>query len=254
MFIGHFGLAFAARRATPRLSLGTAFLAAQFLDLLWPTLLLVGAEAVRIQPGATAVTPLAFDHYPWSHSLLMVIAWSIALGGGYGVLRRNVRGAVVVGLLVLSHWLLDALVHEPDLPLAPGVGTLVGLGLWNSRAGTLLAEVPIFLIGVWLYARSTRALDRIGVWLYARATQARDRVGRFGLLGLVAFLALIHAGNLYGPPPPSVTAIAWVGQAQWLLVLWAYWVDAHRRPLPAWSTAGVPLPIDADQGSAIPPR
>jgi hypothetical protein len=126
------------------------------------------------------------------------------------------RGGVIVGLLVLSHWLLDALVHEPDLPLAPGIGTLVGLGLWNSRAGTLLAEVPIFLIGVWLYARSTRALDRIGT---------------FGLAGLVLFLVLVYVGNLSGPPPPSVTAIAWVGQAQWLLVAWAYWVDAHRASL-----------------------
>ena len=216
MFIGHFGLAFAARRSTPRLSLGTAFLAAQFLDLLWPTLLLVGAESVRIQPGATAVTPLLFEHYPWSHSLLMTIAWSIAVGGIYGAMRGNLRGAVIVGLLVLSHWLLDALVHEPDLPLAPGVGTLVGLGLWNSRAGTLLAEVPIFLIGVWLYARGTRALDRIGT---------------FGLVGLVLFLVLVYAANLSGPPPPGVTAIAWVGQAQWLLVAWAYWVDGHRASL-----------------------
>jgi len=216
MFIGHFGLAFAARRSTPRLSLGTAFLAAQFLDLLWPTLLLVGAESVRIQPGATAVTPLLFEHYPWSHSLLMTIAWSIAVGGIYGAMRGNLRGAVIVGLLVLSHWLLDALVHESDLPLAPGVGTLVGLGLWNSRAGTLLAEVPIFLIGVWLYARGTRALDRIGT---------------FGLVGLVLFLVLVYAANLSGPPPPGVTAIAWVGQAQWLLVAWAYWVDGHRASL-----------------------
>ena len=216
MFIGHFGLAFAARRSTPRLSLGTAFLAAQFLDLLWPTLLLVGAESVRIQPGATAVTPLLFEHYPWSHSLLMTIAWSIAVGGIYGAMRGNLRGAVIVGLLVLSHWLLDALVHEPDLPLAPGVGTLVGLGLWNSRAGTLLAEVPIFLIGVWLYGRGTRALDRIGT---------------FGLVGLVLFLVLVYAANLSGPPPPGVTAIAWVGQAQWLLVAWAYWVDGHRASL-----------------------
>ena len=218
MFIGHFGLAFAARRATPRLSLGTAFLAAQFLDLLWPTLLLLGAETVRIQPGATAVTPLAFEHYPWSHSLLMVLVWAFAVGGVYGWMRGQLRGAVIVGLLVLSHWLLDALVHEPDLPLAPGVGTLVGLGLWNSRAGTLLAEVPIFLIGVWLYARSTRALDRIGA---------------FGFVGLVLFLALVYVANLSGPPPPSVAAIAWVGQAQWLLVAWAYWVDAHRASLRA---------------------
>ena len=131
-------------------------------------------------------------------------------------MRGNLRGAVIVGLLVLSHWLLDALVHEPDLPLAPGVGTLVGLGLWNSRAGTLLAEGPIFLIGVWLYGRGTRALDRIGT---------------FGLVGLVLFLVLVYAANLSGPPPPGVTAIAWVGQAQWLLVAWAYWVDGHRASL-----------------------
>ena len=214
MFIGHFGLAFAARRAAPRLSLGTTFLAAQWLDLLWPTLLLLGVESVRIEPGATAVTPLVFAHYPVSHSLLMAAAWAAALGAVYGLIRRSFAGSVVVALLVVSHWFLDALVHEPDLPLAPGAGTLVGLGLWNSRAGTLLAEVPMFAIGTWLYARSTRALDGIG---------------RFGFLGLVALLSLVYAGNVFGPPPPSVAAIAWVGQAQWLLVLWAYWIDGHRR-------------------------
>lgn len=218
MFLGHFGVAFAARRATPQLSLGTAFLAAQFLDLLWPTLLLVGAESVRIQPGATAVTPLVFDHYPISHSLLMAIVWGLAVGGAYGALHRRLYPSVVVGLLVLSHWLIDALVHEPDLPLAPGLDTVMGLGLWNSRAGTLFAELPMFFLGVWLYLRGTRPLDR---------------VGRFGLAGLVAFLVLVHVGNVYGPPPPSITAIAWAGQAQWLLVLWAYWVDAHRGPLRA---------------------
>jgi hypothetical protein len=223
MFIGHFGIAFAARRTTPELSLGTTFLAAQLLDLLWPTLLLVGAESVRIQPGATEVTPLVFEHYPYTHSLLLALAWGTALGGVYGLLLRNTRGAIVVGLLVLSHWLLDALVHEPDLPLAPGMGTMVGLGLWNSRAATLIAELPMFFIGVWLYARGTRAVDRIGA---------------FGFIGLVLFLAGVYAANLAGPPPPSVSAIAWAGQAQWLLVAWAYWVDAHREALPSWR----PLP------------
>ena len=215
MFIGHFGIAFAARRCTQQISLGTAFLAAQFLDLLWPTLLLVGVESVRIEPGATEVTPLVFEHYPISHSLLMAGVWALAVAAGYAALRRSLAGSIVVALLVVSHWMLDALVHAPDLPFAPGVDAFAGLGLWNSRAATLLAEVPMFVIGV---------------WLYARGTQARDRIGRFGLLGLVAFLALIHAGNLYGPPPPSVAAIAWVGQAQWLLVLWAFWIDRHRVP------------------------
>jgi membrane-bound metal-dependent hydrolase YbcI (DUF457 family) len=222
MFIGHFGLGFAAKRVAPGVSLGTAFLAAQFLDLLWPTFLLLGMESVRIAPGATAVTPLIFDHYPFSHSLVAALCWGVALGAVYALTTRNTRGAFVVAALVVSHWLLDAIVHAPDLPLAPGVGTMVGLGLWQSKVATMAVEVPIFALGVWLYLRSTRA---------------KDKVGAFGLVGLVSFLALIYVGNLFGDPPPSVTAIAWVGQAQWLLVAWAFWVDAHRdtwryRPLP----------------------
>jgi hypothetical protein len=220
MFIGHFGLALAARRVLPRVSLGTTFLAAQFLDLLWPTLLLLGVETVRIDPGATEVTPLVFEYYPFSHSLLMAAAWGLAIGAGYMAWRRNLVDSVGVGLLVVSHWLLDALVHQPDLPLAPGGSALVGLGLWNSRVATLIAEVPMFVIGVWLYARGTRP---------------RDATGRFGFLGLVMFLALIHAANMAGPPPGNVAAIAWVGQAQWLLVLWAYWVDRHREAVNSWS-------------------
>ena len=218
MFIGHFGLGFAAKRVAPRVSLGTAFLAAQFLDLLWPAFLLLGMESVRIAPGATAVTPLIFDHYPISHSLVAALCWGVALGAVYALTTRNTRGAFIVAGLVVSHWLLDAIVHVPDLPLSPGGGTMIGLGLWQSRAATMAVEVPIFALGVWLYVRSTRA---------------KDKVGAYGLVGLVGFLALIYVGNLFGDPPPSVTAIAWVGQAQWLLVAWAYWVDAHRaRPEP----------------------
>ena len=185
MFIGHFGLGFAAKRVAPQVSLGTAFLAAQWLDLLWPTLLLLGMESVRIAPGATAVTPLVFDHYPLSHSLLAVACWGLALGALYALARGQVRGAVVVGLLVVSHWLLDAIVHVPDLPLAPGLDTMVGLGLWQSRAATLAVEIPIFAVGVWLYATSTEPIGK---------------TGRYGLAGLVAFLAVIYAGNLFGGP------------------------------------------------------
>ncbi len=218
MFLGHFGIGFGARAAAPRASLGTLFLAAQFIDLLWPTLLLLGVERVRIEPGATAVTPLAFEHYPVSHSLLAVAAWALLLALAYGFLRQDRRGALLVGLAVLSHWLLDAVVHQPDLPLYPGSAVLAGLTLWDSLPATLAVEVPLFLIGVWLYLRATRPRDRIGTW---------------GLGGLVGLLAVIYVGNLFGPPPPDVTAIAWVGQLQWLLVLWAYWVDAHRCSISA---------------------
>ena len=215
MFLGHFGVGFAAKRYAPRASLGALFLAAQFIDLLWPTLLLLGVERVSIAPGATVVTPLDFQYYPVSHSLLAVLGWSALVGGAYFALRGARREALVLALLVMSHWFLDALVHRPDLPLAPFGDTRIGLGLWNSMPATLLVEMPLFFAGVWLYARVTRP---------------RDGAGRWGFWGLVGFLLLIQAGNLLGEPPPSVLAIAWVGQAQWLLVLWAFWVDRHREP------------------------
>jgi membrane-bound metal-dependent hydrolase YbcI (DUF457 family) len=212
MFIGHFAVGFGAKRFAPGVSLGTLFLAAQFIDLLWPTLLLLGVERVQIAPGITAFTPLDFEHYPWSHSLLMVVVWGGLFGAVYYALRRDARASVVLAIAVLSHWLLDFFTHRPDLPLWPGA-TRVGLGLWNSVSGTLAIEVGLFVCGVLLYLHSTHACDAVGRW---------------AIWGLVALLGLIYAGNLLGPPPPSVTAIAWVGHAQWLLVAWAYWMDRHR--------------------------
>jgi membrane-bound metal-dependent hydrolase YbcI (DUF457 family) len=218
MFLGHFALGFAAKTAAPRVSLGTLFLGAQLIDLLWPTFLLLGWERVRIEPGATAVTPLVFEHYPYTHSLLAVLLWALLLGGLHWAWRRDRRAAALLGLLVLSHWLLDAVVHRPDLPLLPWGETMAGLRLWFSRPLTLALEVPLFALGVWLYVRATRA---------------RDAAGRWGLAALVLFLGIVYAGNLWGEPPPSVQAIAWVGQLQWLLVVWGWWVDRHRRVMVA---------------------
>jgi hypothetical protein len=218
MFIGHFGVGFGAKPAARKTSLGTLFLASQFIDLLWPTLLLLGVEAVAIVPGATRLTPLEFVSYPISHSLLAVAVWSILFGAAYFSIRRSARGAIVCGALVTSHWLLDALMHQPDLPLIPGGAARVGLGLWNHPAPAIALELLIFAGGLFLYLRSTRSLDR---------------VGSIGLATLVAFLLLVHCSNLLGPPPPSVAAIAWLGHAQWLLVAWAYWVDRHRAPTEA---------------------
>ena len=119
MFIGHFAVALAAKKAAPKTSLGTLILAAQLPDLLWPIFLLLGVEHARISPGATAVTPLDFTSYPLSHSLLADIGWGLLLAGLYLLTRRNLRGGFLLALLVLSHWLLDALSHRPDLPLWP---------------------------------------------------------------------------------------------------------------------------------------
>lgn len=213
MFLGHFGLGLATKAAAPRVSLGTLFLAAQWVDLLWPTLLLVGLERVEIAPGATRVTPLDFVSYPISHSLVAVVGWGLLFGGVYWAARRFARGAVAVAALVVSHWVLDLVVHRPDLPLAPGGGARLGLGLWDSLPATLAVELALFAAGLALYLRRTRAADR---------------TGSLALWGLVAFLLLIYVANLLGPPPPSAAAVAWAGHAQWLLVAWAYWVDRHR--------------------------
>lgn len=214
MFLAHFGVGLGAKAAAPRVSLGTLFVAAQFLDLLWPTLLLLGVESVRIAPGLTPGQPLQFEHYPVSHSLLAVLGWALLLSGGHYAWRRRGGDALVLGAAVLSHWLLDLLVHYPDLPLYPGSSPMLGFAWWSSLPLTLAAEFVLFALGLKFY------LD---------ATRARDAAGRWGLVGLVALLVIIQLSNTFGPPPGDVTALAWSAQAQWILVVWAYWLDRHRQ-------------------------
>ena len=215
MFIGHFAIGFAAKRAAPAVSLGTLFLASQLADLLWPNLVLLGIERFEIQPGATAVTPIDFVSYPISHSLVALCLWAAAFAGLYWALRR--RGPVApltIAAVVLSHWVLDVVTHRPDMPLTLGDGRRVGMGLWNSVAGTVVVETLLFAAGVAAYATITRA---------------RDRIGSIALWLLVGFLFAISLANLASPPPPSTSAVAWTAQAMWLLVLWGYWVDRHRE-------------------------
>lgn len=212
MFIGHFAVGLTGRTATRRPSLGTWFLAVQWLDLVWPLLLMLGLEHVRIDPGNTPVTPLDFYDYPITHSLLTVFGWSIAFGGVYFVVRRDRTAASLLGLGVASHWLLDVATHRPDLPLWPG-GPLVGFYLWRSIPATVAVETAMFAAGIWLYLRTTRA---------------RDRVGHYALWSLVVFLYVAYLANLFGPPPPSQDALAFGALAAWLFVPWAYWIDRHR--------------------------
>lgn len=213
MLLGHYGLALAAKRAVPKTSLGWLTFAAQWLDELWPLLLLAGLERVRVAPGLLAASPLDFSYYPFSHSLLLALGWGVAIAVIFMWWTRQRRGALVIGMLVVSHWLLDLPMHRPDLPLWPGSATRVGFGLWNSIAGTVMVELTFFLGGLVLYARRTVATDRIGRW---------------GLVALVVTLLLVFGGGLAGPPPADVTSLAWGALSLWLVIPWSAWVDRHR--------------------------
>lgn len=191
----------------------SATVAAAFgLDLLWPILLLLGLESVRVNPGDTAFTNLAFDSYPWSHSLVATVVWA-ALAGALGrILYGSARAAVLLGALVASHWVLDFVTHRPDLPLWPG-GPEYGLSLWNSVAGTIVGEGGLYVAGVWLYLRTTRA---------------KDGTGRWALAALLALVGLLWIAQPWSPPPPSATAVAWGALILWVVPFWVAWAERHR--------------------------
>jgi membrane-bound metal-dependent hydrolase YbcI (DUF457 family) len=166
MYLGHYAVALAAKRASPNTSLGTLIAASQFIDIIWPLLVLVGLEKVTIDPGNTVVTPLNFVHYPFTHSLLSVLIWASLFASLYWLISGNRTGTLTVWLAVLSHWALDFFSHAPDLPLYPGSEKMVGLGLWNSLSGTLAFELGIFILGVILYLRTSRPANRTGTFTF----------------------------------------------------------------------------------------
>jgi hypothetical protein len=214
MFIGHFAVAFGAKKYAPQVSLGVLFLACQLADIIWPNLVLLGIEKVEVEPGITVITPLNFLYYPWSHSLVAMLLWSIIFAVLYVVLRRaGTRAAIVIGVVALSHWVLDVLTHRPDMPVTLNSPVRLGAGLWNVPVLAVALELVMFALGVWLYLRHTRAINR---------------KGSIGLWTLVSFLLLVYAASLFGPPPPSVTAVAWSAQALWLVIIWGFWVDRNR--------------------------
>ncbi len=226
MVIGHFGVGFGAKKFAPKISLGILFIAAQFADLLWPTLLLFNVEHVAIRPDLNKNQPLVFTYYPFTHSLLFAIGWSLcfAIAGWY--IYKNFRYAAVLFVCVVSHWILDLIVHFPDLPLYPGNSPKLGFGLWNSMALTACVEGAIFIIGLVFYLQTT---------------VAKNRFGNVGIWILVVLLVLGHIAGLFSPAPASEHAIGWFAQVQWLYVLFAFWVDRNRaireKPTSALKTA-----------------
>jgi membrane-bound metal-dependent hydrolase YbcI (DUF457 family) len=222
MFIGHYALGLAAKRAAPRASLGTLFVAPTLADLLWPIFLLLGWEHSHVVPGPNPFLTLWLDDIPYSHSLFALIVWGALFGflywRGHSRSSGDKRAALVIGLLVVSHWVLDFITHRPDMPLYPG-GPAFGLGLWNSPTATVIVESVMLLLGVAMYTRVTRA---------------RDGIGRWGFWSLIALLALSYVVSMLTPPPTSQSALAVGGIiVGWVFVLFGWWVDRHREAMPA---------------------
>jgi hypothetical protein len=198
VFLAHYGVALALKRAEPKLSLGTLFIAVQFADLLWGVFLLLGWEHARIIPGFTPVTPLDFYDYPISHSLLGTALWSVVAAALYFSwptrdTSHHWQAAAIVGLAVLSHFPLDVVAHVPDLPVTGNASAKLGLGLWNYPAATLLVELLCLGAG-------------LGVYVAYRSHRHPVRWGRLSIVLLV--LLGTYLASRFGPLPPSMTVVA----------------------------------------------
>jgi hypothetical protein len=214
MHVGHFAVGFVAKRVEPKLSLGTLVLAAMLADFLWCIFMVAGIEHVRFKPGMGAANYADAYDIAVSHSLLMNAVWAALFAGAYFWWRRYRRGAWVLFVVVVSHWLLDFLAHRPDMPLAPGVNRYFGLGLWTNVPATIIVEG-----GFWLLA----------IIIYARATHPKKRLGTFAFWSVVALLTLIWYNNIAGPPPPNPRTAPIFSLIYFsLVVAWAYWMNLLR--------------------------
>lgn len=219
MFLGHFAIGFALKKAEPRLSLGTLFAGAMAMDFAFAVLLLFGVEHVRISPGATVVSPFEFYDYPYSHSAV----GSVVMAGMAFLLTRmwplkdsalKSRAPFVLAAAVFSHFVLDLVSHTPDMPLAGNESTKLGFSLWNSMLGTLAVEFGLLITGVLLYLTTTRSASL---------------VGKYGVAVIVLLLVLLFTGGLIGPPPPdSVSLATFIIVGLLIFIALAYWVDRHR--------------------------
>ncbi len=199
MFVGHYGVSFAAKRAAPTVPLWTLFIAVQLLDVAWAPFVLLGVEKVRIVPGITASNPLDLYYMPYTHSLVAALLWSVAAFAccRFAASGRFRAAAVIVATAVFSHWVLDFLVHRPDLPLYDNAAK-VGLGLWNRPVLAFGLEITL-LFG--------------GMWLYFRAGAARRILAAVFGLSMVAVQAYVF----FGPPPISDKAAALTALAAYVV-------------------------------------
>ena len=215
MFVGHYGVSFAVKSFEKRIPLWLLFMAVQFVDVLWAIFVLTGVEKVRITPGITATNPLDLYYMPYTHSLVASFLWSSAALLGHKAARRGANyAAFLVAAAVFSHWVLDLIVHRPDLPLYDDAYK-VGFGLWNYPALALALEAGL-LFG--------------GIILYLRASKAASPTGRFGVLVYGVLLLIVQGIVFFGAPPASSSAAALTALLSYIVLAGvAYWLDKKRQ-------------------------
>ncbi|HSZ09869.1 MAG TPA: hypothetical protein VK794_15115 [Steroidobacteraceae bacterium] len=226
MFIGHYGVSFAAKPFGRGVPLWVWFIAVQWMDIIWSVLVFFGIEKLRIVPDFTQANALDLYYMPYTHGLPGSIALSVALGAVVAIFfpGQRAKTLLLVAAASFSHWILDLIVHVPDLPLYAN-SNKVGLGLWRHVMASFPLELILLVLGAWLYAR--------------RATFTGPR-GRYAFGGFVIFLAVIQWYANFGPPPSSTNAMAATALAMYIgLALLAGWVErmATVRLLPQPSAA-----------------
>jgi hypothetical protein len=216
MFVGHYAASLALKKFEKRASLGVLFLAVQFVDILFFPLVLLGIERINIVENFTQSTHFELQYMPYTHSLLASMLWA---GAAYALFRwvivKNNSVAFVVALAVFSHWILDLIVHTPDLPLWNDASPKLGFGLWNSAIATFALEGALLLSALWLYLRSTSATASIG---------------KYGMSIFVIVLLLMNAVNIFGPLMDdsklgfAISALTFY----FLFAAVAFWLDTKR--------------------------
>ena len=223
MFIGHYGISFALKKYAPKTSLGILFIAAQLADIVFFILVPLGIEHLRIIPGFTEASPFDLYDYPISHSLLGALAWSVIV---YLVVRfiplksledttYRKRTALILSIAVFSHFVLDFIVHTPDLLLIPGFDLRVGLGLWNSLIGSIAVELAILLVGCLIYLKATPSGNGL--------------TGKYGMYVFMVVLAVVSVGTPF-MSFPDVLTVAIVSELLYIVfALAAWWLDGKRN-------------------------
>lgn len=216
MLVGHFAIGLISKRVAPQVSLGTLTLASMLADLMGFVFLITGLEHWRMVPGGRGIESVELYDIALSHSLAMGALWAALFAALFVWRKRYAAGALILFVAVLSHWVLDFISHRPDMPLAPGITQVYGLGLWTSVPWTLVVEGGLWLAALIVYVRMTRSKNRAGVYVFWLVVA----------LLTVSWISNITASAPAAQSPVSASIVALVFFS--LMVAWAFWMNRLR--------------------------